>query len=715
MKKSLCFILIAILIVATALLTVGCSKNSIEYNQEIIHNSNLESKSEGWTYFTDDSAKVSYTEKVLSAGTTDYERENAAHGRTYIGIDSKTAGSYGYFSQEVSLDKNAVYLLSCDVKVTSKVTAEGNLGAFVGIAESSVISQSITALTDGWQTIQVCFRNNAYETVNVRFGMGTDAQNVSSGYAYFDNISLKKIEDPATQATGLLVYDLGKKGSSGFSATYLTTGEGIAFTVCLVVLGAAVVYAAYVWYRRRSGKESVEVLETEDKSTKAKAKRFFTSSAFLITASAVVAFIVRLILVMTLYGHGEQLNSEMISASGFAKDGVISHYYNSKTYYTPGVSYLLWIMGLLSKSFNLLTGSTGMAIFLKIPAIVADLVTVFVLYVLANKKMGSVKAFIVSTVYALVPAIFIASSVYGSYLSIGILFLMLALINARDKKIVKLTVYYTLSVFFAAESLWALPLLIVYAVVVYVKNPEKRIVIPVSATVSIVASYLLTLPLSFNFFAGGKPFIVLERYCTTFAANKYFTDGAFNVYAMCGQSGLTVNTAGIVMSAILASLGMLYCIGIYLKTRDRQQLVLLTGYTILFIFTFAVRMTPVVSIIALSILYLYGLMSGERRIITTTASLSIISTLSLCYELMICKYVPGGSNAQEITMSAGDPVAIVFSIVWVAITLYMGYLVWRICVNGKSAFVKPIENNYFKYVGSWFKTEKESENTVTEK
>lgn len=713
MKKSLSLVLIVLLITAVCLF-VGCSSNKIEYGQEIMQNFNLENKSEGWTFFTDENAKVSYSEKVLTEGSTDYIKEGATHGRTYIGIDSKSAGSYGYFSQAVSIDKNAVYVLSCDVKVTSKLSADGSLGAFVGIAESSVISQSITALTDGWQTIQVCFRNNSYDTVNVRFGMGTDTQKVSSGYAYFDNISLKKIQDPATEATGLLVYDLGKKGSSGFSSTYLTTGEGIAFTTVLVVLGAVLIYVAYVLYRRYSSKNSVETVVGEDNSSKAKAKKFFTSSAVLITVSAILAFIVRLVLVLTLYGHGDQLGQEMIQASGFAKDGIISYYYTASNYYTPGVSYVLWIMGLLAKSFGLLTGTTGMAIFLKIPAIVADLVIVFVLYVFASKKVGNVKAFIISTIYALVPATFIASSVYGSYLSIGILFLMLALINAREKKIIKLTVYYTLSVFFIAESLWVLPLLIAYAVVVYVKNPEKRVVIPVSATVSIVASYLLTLPLSFNFFAGGKPFIVLERYCTIFSVNKLFTDGAFNVYAMCGQSGVAVNTAGIVMSAILASLGMLYCIGIYAKTRDRQQLVLLAGYTILFVFTFAVRMSAVVSVIALAILFLYAVMTGERRILTATASLSIISTLSLCYELMICKYVPGGSNAQEIVMSSNDPVAIVFSVIWVAITLYMGYLVWRICINKQLKKVGSIDQNYFTYVANRFKRVKATETNETE-
>lgn len=707
MKKTLYFIVIALILISSVLL-VGCS-SKIDYEQEIINNSNLEQKSEGWTYFTDDSAKVTYTETVLSPGTTDYESDSAKHGRTYIGIDSKSAGSYGYFSQEVSLDKNAVYILSVDVKVTTKISTEGSLGAFVGLAEANVIAQSVTALSSEWQTIQICFRNNSFDKVNVRFGLGTDSSKVTSGYAYFDNVSLKKIENPDISATGLIVYDLGKKGTNGFSQNYLTTGEGIAFTVVLVVVGAAVMYGLYVWYRRNKSLDLTEVSEeVEDRS---KAKAFFTSSAFLIAVSALIAFAVRFVLSITLYGHGDALNKLTISANGFATDGLITYYFTSETYYTPGVSYVLWIMGLLAKAFGLLTGSKGMAIFIKIPAIVADLIIVFVLYVLANKKLGSVRAFIISLAYALVPAVFIASSVYCSYYSIGILFLILALVNAREKKIVKLTVYYTLSVLFLAESLWIFPLLVAYAVVIYIKDPDKRNVLPISATVSLISSYLLTLPLSFNYFATGRPFIVLERYCTIFSVNKYFTDGAFNIYAMCGQSGVSVNTAGVVMSALLSAIGLLYCICLYAKSRDRQQLILLAGYSILLVFTFSIRMNPLVTIIALSILYLYVVMSGDRKVLTSTASLSVIATLSMCYELMICKYVPGGANAQEIAVSTNDPVAIIFSIVWVAITLYLGSVVWNICINKKGYPVLSIDKCYFKYVGERLHIEKENKLT----
>lgn len=711
MKKIICLLTVAILVVSCFFL-MGCSKGKLEYNKELVINSNLENLSTNWLYLTDDDAKITADEKTLTEGTSEYEEEGSKHGRRYIGVNSKSVGSYGYFTQQVRLDKNAYYVLSCDIKVTTNVESNGGLSAFVGLAESDVISCSLKTTTSGWQTVEVCFRNNAFDIVNVRFGLGTDLSRVTSGYAYFDNISLKKIQDPSTEAAGLVIFDLGRKGASGFSSSYNTTNEGIIFTTLLVVLGACLIYVSYVVYRRLKSKNNlIENNEAEENKAVSPVKKFFTSSGVLITISAIIAFVIRLILSMTLYGHGANLNELTISANGFAKDGLISHYFESNIYYTPGVSYILWIFGLISKSLGLLSGSLGMAIFLKIPAIVADLVIVFMIYLIASKKMDNVKAFVISLVYGLVPAVFIASSVYSSYLSIGILFLMLALMNARDKKIIKLTVYYTLSVLFIAETLWILPLLIAYIVVVYVKNPETRIKIPVSITVSIIVSYLITLPLSFNFFAQGRPFIVLERYFSIFAQNKFFTDGAFNVYAMCGQSGYEANVAGIVMSAILASIGMLYSIALYIKCRDRQKLILLAGYTMLFIFTFCIRMNPLVSLIPLSILFLYALLSGERRILTTTASLAIISTLSMCYELMICKYVPGGANASEITMSAVDPVAIIFSILTVISTLIMGYVVFMICAKKENKTVQPMECNYIKYIQSWFNVKPSNNDT----
>lgn len=692
-KKILCIVLACIICL---LCFVGCNSQSVEYGEELVLNGNLENGTLGWTYITNEDYKVDSVQVELAPDSVDYQKESDLHGMKYFRISSTAVGSYGYYSQAVKVEKNATYLLSVDVKIGEEIETSSSLGAFVGVAESPIVSVSRKETTSGWTTIQVCFNNYSFDTVNVRFGVGTDASEVTDGEAYFDNISLKKIHEE--DAVGLVAINLGTKGMSGFDSRYLTTGEGIAFTVILVVLGSALVYFGYVLYRRLKAREIT--LENVEPQAQSKAKAFFTAPITLVIFSIIIAFIVRLVLVITLYGYGIRLNEISIAAEKMASDGIISYYYSGSNYYAPGVMYLLWVLGLLAKPLGLVSGSQGMAIFLKIPAIIADLIIVLILYYVALKKTSSIRAFIISLFYALVPFAFLASSVYASYISIGVLFLLLAFISARDRKIPQLTIYYTLSVFFMAEALWLLPILITYAIVVYIKNPETRNVIPISASVSIVASYLLTLPLTWNFFVTGRPFIVLERYFSMFSQNNLFVDGAFNIYGLCNVSGSVVNKAGIVMSAILAAIAMLYTIALYIKCRDRQKLILLAGYTMLAIYMFTVRMTIFVVIPALMLLFLYGIYSGERRVVTCTLSLSMIVSLSSCYELMISKYVPGGVNAQQIYISGNDPVMIIFSLIAVLITLFLGYVVFDIAVKEREQKVKAIDQPYFEYLSS---------------
>ena len=698
MKKFLLFLLIVCL-ASTAFCFVGCSEYTVDYDAELILNGNLENKMSEWTLYSATSPKITPTMVDIKNGdSTTYFEESATHGGAYVSISQSAEGvSYAYYSQTVALEKDAKYLLKADVKVTSQIEADAFYGAFVGLAEDSAIYRS-TVDEGEWTTLEVAFYNYSYDEVNVRFGLGTDVSLFSAGTALFDNISLKKINDEEA-AVGMVALDLGSKGASGFDKNYLTTPSGIVFTVLLTVLGAAMCYAFYVWFRRYASRSipTVEPVEVDEKKKAVK--------TIVLSMSAVLAaFAVRLILVLTLYGHGAEMNTLGITAESLANNGLIKYYFEYTPYYTPGVTYLLWIFGLLAKALNILSGTKGFAVFIKIPAVVSDLLAVYFLFLIAHKRTSDpVKSFIIALAYALVPTAFIASAVYGSFFSIAALFLLLAFNAAREKKLIQLTVFYGLAVFFVAEALLLLPLLITYAIVLYVKYPETRNVLPIAATVAIIGGYLLTLPLTWNFFITGKPFIVLERYFTIFSELDLFTDGAFNVYSMITLQSTEPNTAGVVMSALLAACAMLSGILLYIKCRDRQKLVLIAAYTMLFIYTFCIRMTIFVVLPALALAFLYSVYTYERRILALTVSSSILVTISACYELMICKYIPGGLNAQEIAISANDPVAIVFSTLFVLITLITGYVVFDICVKGRERAICMIDQNYLKYLASFFK------------
>jgi uncharacterized protein YacL len=76
---------------------------------------------------------------------------------------------------------------------------------------------------------------------------------------------------------------------------------------------------------------------------------------------------------------------------------------------------------------------------------------------------------------------------------------------------------------------------------------------------------------------------------------------------------------------------------------------------------------------------------------------------------MVCKYVPGGINAQEIPFSSNDPVVIIFSVLLVIVTLITGVLVFDICVKDRERKVRIIDQNYCKYVLSLFKRKKDEQ------
>ncbi|MBQ7653274.1 MAG: hypothetical protein IJS93_02785 [Clostridia bacterium] len=709
-KYLLLFLIVCLTVSVVAIGLVGCDKYEVDYNSELILNGNLENRTTDWTFYTDSNNKLTPTVVDIKNGdSTTYFEEHERHGGSYISITATSTYSYGYYSQTVPVEKDAKYLLKADVKITDSIESDGVYKAFIGLAESTSIFRSVEDQSDGWYQLEVAFYNYSYDSVNVRFGIGTDSSTFLAGTALFDNISLMKIADD--DAVGLVALNLGSKGASGYDSGYLTDSKGIVFTVLLTVLGAALLYALYVFVRRYSSRSlpTVETVGEEVKNDKTAIKGIVFS-----VIAVLAAFAIRLVLVITLYGHGAIMNQLATASESMANNGVIKYYFEYTPYFTPGVSYLLWIMGLIAKSLNLLSGTQGFALFMKIPSVIADLLTVYFIYAIAAKKTDPVKAFVIALAYALLPVAFIASSVYGSFACIGALFLLLAFNAARDRKIIKLTVFYSLAVLFVAEALILLPLLLTYAVVLYVKYPEYRNVLPISMTVAIIGGYLVTLPLTWSFFITGKPFIVLERYFTIFSESKLFVDGAFNVYTMCALSGADVNTAGVVMSAILVACIMLAGIGLYIKCRDRQKLTLIAAYVLLFTYTFCIRMSIFVVLPALLLFYLYAVYSGERRVLTTTAAASVIVTLSACYELMICKYVPGGLNAQEVAVSAHDPVAITFSAVFVLITLISGFVVMDICLKGREKTVRAIPMNYCKYLLSFFKKEKVEEEAVEE-
>ena len=410
-----------------------------------------------------------------------------------------------------------------------------------------------------------------------------------------------------------------------------------------------------------------------------------------------VAFALRLITINFIYG-GPTLGGYVNESTQLVDLGAREFYFD-KTSTTPiGSLYLLWVLGLIAKPLNLISGSMGYAIFLKIPAVLADLVAVFVIFYLANNRYNQYVSALFAGAYAVLPVFFFLSAGWGAYSSIGALFILLSLATFLDKKYVTGIVYYSVALLFMTEAMLLLPLLLVYVFYVFfTKGDDQKMAISISVTASVIVLYLISLPFTLSYFAVGKPFAALTSYISAFLAHTGFTENAFTVYGLFGLGATEANVAATVFSSIFVAAVIIGTVILYFKSKSRLDLLLLSAFTFVATFILTSAVDTLLIYPALLLLLVYGIISGDRRALKLFGGFSVTTLLNTSYTMMIGGYFGAGHNSALIYMTAGDPVLIIFSIMNFLLLVYFAYVVYSICVKEEIKGVVIIEENYFKY------------------
>jgi len=413
-----------------------------------------------------------------------------------------------------------------------------------------------------------------------------------------------------------------------------------------------------------------------------------------------VAFALRLITINFIYG-GPTLGSYVNESTQLVDLGAREFYFE-KTSTTPiGSLYLLWVLGLIAQPLNLVSGSMGYAIFLKIPAVLADLVAVFVIFYLANNRYNRYISALFAGAYAILPVFFFMSAGWGAYSSIGALFILLSLVAFLDKKYVAGIVYFSISLLFMTEAMLLLPLLLIYVFYVFfTKDDTQKMAISISVTASVIVLYLISLPFTLSYFAVGKPFAALTSYISAFSAHTGFTENAFTVYGLFGLGNAEANVASTVFSWIFVILAVIATVILYFKSKSRLDLLLLSAFTFVCTFVLTSSVDTLMIYPALLLLLVYGMVSGDRRALKLFGGFSVTTLLNTSYAMMIGGYFGAGHNSSLIYMTACDPVLIVFSIVNFLLFVYFAYVVYSVCVKDETKGIVIIEENYFKYVAT---------------
>ena len=407
-RKSLLMAIVCLAIIC-AIVFAACG----ESGGAIVTNGDFENgKADGWTINDTSSEKVT----VQPSGSDDATKNNG----TKYSLSVNASSAWTYITQSVSLKNNRYYKLSARIKIQSLTPVtldegeddERDIGVVLGFTEDSdflgmnVTQASITEYGspsgNKWVECYIYFQAKASADFTLFVGIG-NSEAAPSGLVYFDDISVVET-DASVSADEHFVGILKQDGTYS-----MATAGSYVYVVLLALVTVLAAYLLVKFVRYAMGKDIVEKSETlsaplSDENGGAAAKRGFSAKAFvsplaLFTYAMLGAFIVRFIVTVTTFGFGE------ISASYYGLYSAVNTDGWGQAYTAlPGVpslsAYVIWIFARIATMLGVQGGSMAMAVTLRIPTVLADIVTCYLIYTFAARYTSSVRTAALSDTFS---------------------------------------------------------------------------------------------------------------------------------------------------------------------------------------------------------------------------------------------------------------------------------------------------------------------------
>ncbi len=210
-------------------------------------------------------------------------------------------------------------------------------------------------------------------------------------------------------------------------------------------------------------------------------------------------------------------------ASDIAKIGLHGFFtQESWTDYLPFYFYFLFILGKISIAFNI----TGDLLY-KIPAILADLGTGVIIYLILD-KLSTKKRLLLTSLYIFNPAVFANSAMWGQVDSLGGFLILISLYLFLKKRVILMGVFLAMSVLFKPLYLIALP---IFLLAQFKAKPRQ---LPNFISSLAISTFLITLPFSTNIL--DTPQLMFDRYTASLNQYHYASVNAFNFWAAVGKN-----------------------------------------------------------------------------------------------------------------------------------------------------------------------------------
>lgn len=454
------------------------------------------------------------------------------------------------------------------------------------------------------------------------------------------------------------------------------------------VLAYLVIFVFYSSMKR----ENVFIVKAKDKS-----------DVGMVIWILLAALILRIAFSYYIVGHKTDINcftawGDRIAQSGF------KNFYASFSDYPPGYMYILGLNSTIARalghSIRLADGSYDLVYvtLIKLPAILADLASAYLVYWLARKKMRFVPSILLMSMVAFSPVMLYISGGWGQIDQILSLFVALAIILLMSNRPITAGIAYGAAILLKPQALMAGPLLaIAYMFYVFddsffavtdVKCKDKKGMRFLKTVIAVVCACAIIIISAIPFSTKELPWyqIIYEKYMGTATSYKYASVNAYNIYALFGQNwtnteeiaflGLNyaqVGTIGIVASVIFSA--VLYIFG---RKKHRGALLLAIAYLFAALFTLGHYMHERYLFPTLLLLILAYILYSDRRLLWVFIPYGITLLINCLASFYYSQYFEFGLYWDE---------NLVFwcSLANVLIFIWFTYIVIRIMIAGKTA------------------------------
>ncbi len=255
--------------------------------------------------------------------------------------------------------------------------------------------------------------------------------------------------------------------------------------------------------------------------------------------SIVLALALRIFAALVFKGHETDVRCFTIWADSVYKTGP-AQFYTQGTFsdYPPGYMYVLWLLGFIKNLFALDIESALNVLLIKLPSIIAEVITAIIVYKAASKQMGKMFGLQCAAFLLFNPAMFFNSSVWGQMDAFFILFSVLTLFYLRKENPYLSALFFAIALLLKPQALMFAPVVGLWYI--YSLLRKGRFAKHFSGILGGAAIFASVFIVGVIPFTGDQPLSwIVTKYIGTIASYQYGTVNAFNLFALTGGNWLS--------------------------------------------------------------------------------------------------------------------------------------------------------------------------------